>query len=106
MIVNSKDCERNIPALRKFFERIQFYKLRLNPKKFSFGVTSKKLLGFRVSYKGIKVDYDKIKAIVEMKPPRTEREILGFLIRMQYISRFLQCGMNNAKKPLKRSRII
>ena len=33
MIVDSKDHERHIPALRKFFERIQFYKLQLNPKK-------------------------------------------------------------------------
>ena len=31
MIVKSKDRKRNILALRKFFERIQFFKLRLNP---------------------------------------------------------------------------
>ena len=61
----------------------------MNPKKCSFSVTSKKLLGFRVSYKGIEVDYDKIKAIVEMKPPRTDKEIRGFLGRIQYISRFI-----------------
>ena len=49
MIVKSKDREGHIPALRKFFERIQFYKLQLNPKKCTFGVTSGKLLGFMVS---------------------------------------------------------
>ena len=49
MIVKSKDREGHIPALRKFFERIQFSKLWLNPKKCTFGVTSKKLLGFMVS---------------------------------------------------------
>ena len=49
IIVKSKNHEGHIPALRKFFERIQFYKLRLNPKKCSFGVTSRKLLGFMVS---------------------------------------------------------
>ena len=49
MIVKSKDREGHILALRKFFERIQFYKLRLNPKKCTFGVTSGKLLGFMVS---------------------------------------------------------
>ena len=27
MIVKSKDCEGHVLALRKFFERIQFYKL-------------------------------------------------------------------------------
>ena len=49
IIVKSKNHEGHIPALRKFFERIQFYKLRLNPKKCSFGVTSRKLLGFMVT---------------------------------------------------------
>ena len=49
MIVMSKNCEGYIPALWKFFERIRFYKLWLNPKKGTFGVTSRKLLGFMVS---------------------------------------------------------
>ena len=89
MIVKSKDCEGHVLVLRKFFERIQFYKLRLNPKKCTFGVTSRKLLRFMVSQRGIEVDLEKIKAIVEMKPPRTEKEIRGFLGRIQYISRFI-----------------
>ena len=89
MIVKSKDHEGHIPTLRKFFEGIQFYKLWLNPKKCTFGVTSRKLLGFIVSQRGIEVNPDKIKAIVEMKPPKTEKEILEFLGRIQYISRFI-----------------
>uniref|UniRef100_A0A2N9H6P2 Integrase catalytic domain-containing protein n=1 Tax=Fagus sylvatica TaxID=28930 RepID=A0A2N9H6P2_FAGSY len=48
-----------------------------------------KLLGFIVSQRGIEVDPDKIKAILEMKEPRTEKEIRGFLGRIQYISRFI-----------------
>ena len=75
MIVKSKDREGQIPTLRKFFERIWFYKLRLNPKKCTFEVTFGKLLGFLVSQRGIEVDPDKIKAIVEMKPLRTEKGI-------------------------------
>ena len=39
MIVKSKDREGHIPALRKFLERVQFYKLQLNPKKCTFGIT-------------------------------------------------------------------
>ena len=89
MIVKSKDREGHIPVLWEFFERIQFYKLRTNPKKCTFGVTSRKLLGFMVSQRGIKVNLDKIKAILEMKPSRTEKEIQGFLGRIQYISRFI-----------------
>ncbi|XP_075640645.1 uncharacterized protein LOC142612434 [Castanea sativa] len=42
-----------------------------------------------VSQRGIEVDPDKSKAIVEMKPPRTEKEIQEFLERIQYISKFI-----------------
>ena len=75
MIVKSKDHEGHMPALRKFFERIRFYNLWLNPKKCTFGVISRKLLGFMVSQRGIEVNPNKIKAIVEMKPERTKKEI-------------------------------
>ena len=73
MIVKSKDCEGHVLALRKFFERIQFYKLWLNPKKCAFGVTFEKKLGFIVSQRGLEVDPEIIKEVVEMKPPRIEK---------------------------------
>ena len=82
LIVKSKDREGHILVLRKFFERIRFYKLRLNPKKCTFRVTTGKILEFMVSQRGLEVNLDKIKAIVEMKPPRIEKEIRGFLGRI------------------------
>ena len=42
-----------------------------------------------ISERGIEVDSDKIKAIHDMPPPRTETEIQGFLGRLQYISKFI-----------------
>ena len=89
MIVKSKDSGGHIINLRKFFERIKKYRLRLNPQKCTFNVTTGKLLGFLVSDRGIEVDPFKIKAILEMPPPRNEKEIRGFLGRLQYISRFI-----------------
>ena len=63
--------------------------MRLNPKKCTFGVTSGKLLGHIVSERGIEVDPEKTKAILDMPAPKTEKEIRGFLGRLQYISRFI-----------------
>ena len=77
MIVKSKDRESHIINLRKFF------------KKFTFGVTTGKLLVCLVSKKGIKVNPSKIKVILEMPPPKSEIEIRGFLGRLQYINRFI-----------------
>ena len=65
------------------------YKLRLNPNKCTFGVRSGKLLGFVVSYKGIQVDPEKVKSIQEMLAPRIEKEVRGFLGRLNYIARFI-----------------
>ncbi|RVW24395.1 Retrovirus-related Pol polyprotein from transposon 297 [Vitis vinifera] len=79
----------HLEAIERFFERIRKFRLKLNPKKCTFGVTSGKLLGHMVSERGIKVDLDKIKAILDMPVPRTEKEIRGFLGRLQYISRFI-----------------
>jgi len=75
--------------LKKLFERLRKYKLRLNPAKCSFGVKSGKLLGFVVSDKAIEVDLDKVKAIQSMPPPKTERDVKGFLRRLSYITRFI-----------------
>ena len=89
MIVKSKDRESHTMNLRKFFGRIKEYRLRLNPQKCTFGVTAGKLLGFLMSDRRIEVDPSKIKAILEMPPPRSEKEIRGFLGRLQYISQFI-----------------
>ena len=89
MIVKSQGGADHLAALQRFFERIRQFRLRLNPKKCSFGVTSGKLLGHIVSERGIEIDPEKTKAILDMPAPRTEKEIRGFLGRLQYISRFI-----------------
>lgn len=89
MIVKSTTRGEHITNLRKFFERIKKYKLRLNPNKCTFRVTAGKLLGHMVSSRGIEVDPIKIQAILEIPPPKTKKEIKGFLGRLQYINRFI-----------------
>ncbi|XP_050918684.1 uncharacterized protein LOC127136130 [Lathyrus oleraceus] len=65
-----------VPVPKKDGKRVRKYKLRLNPNKYTFGVRSRKLLGFIVSQKGIEVDPDKVKAIQEMPAPQTEKQML------------------------------
>ena len=89
MIVKSQDRVDHLAALQRFFERIRRFWLRLNPNKCTFGVTSGKLLGHIVSERGIEVDPENIRAILDIPGPRTEREIRGFLGRLLYINRFI-----------------
>ena len=89
MIAKSKEGEDHLRVLKKLFERLRQFQLKLNPEKCTFGVTSGKLLGFVVSQRGIEVDPDKVKAIIDLPPPRTIKEVRGILGRLNYIARFI-----------------
>jgi len=52
-------------------------------------VKSGKLLEFIVSQKGIEVDPEKVKVILKMPEPRTEKQVRGFLGRLNYLARFI-----------------
>ena len=62
-MLKSREGENHVQILKELFERLRKYKLRLNYAKCSFGVKSRKLLGFVMSDKGIEVDPDKVNAI-------------------------------------------
>ncbi|XP_031392283.1 uncharacterized protein LOC116204334, partial [Punica granatum] len=99
MIAKSKEGEDHLVNLRRLFERLKKYKLRLNPAKCTFGAKSGKLLGFVVSERGIEVDPDKVKAIRELPPPSTAREVRSFLGRLNYIARFI-ANLSDKCQPL------
>jgi len=42
-----------------------------------------------MSQKGIEIDPEKVKAILEILEPRTEKQVQGFLGRLNYIARFI-----------------
>ena len=72
--------------LRKLFERLRKFQLKLNPAKCTFGATSRKLLGFVVIKKGIEIDLDKVREIQDLPPLRTQKEVRSFMGRLNYIA--------------------
>ncbi|KAA3461604.1 RNA-directed DNA polymerase (Reverse transcriptase), Ribonuclease H-like protein [Gossypium australe] len=75
MIVKSRIEKDHIQVLRKLFLRLRKFQLKLNPTKCTFGARLGKLIGFVVSERGIEVDPDKVRAIQELPPPRTQKEV-------------------------------
>jgi len=65
------------------------YKMKLNPSKCAFGVLSRKFLGFMVSQRGIKVNLDKIQAILNMEPPKNIKEVQSLIRRVATLNRFV-----------------
>ena len=60
MLVKSLDEERHLEDLQETFETLKRYKMKLNPSKCAFRVSSGKFLGFMVLQRGIEVNLDKI----------------------------------------------
>ena len=56
----------HIADLKEIFSVLQRYKIKLNPTKCAFGITSEKFLGFMVSRCSIEVNPVKIRAIQEI----------------------------------------
>ncbi|XP_070038603.1 uncharacterized protein [Nicotiana tomentosiformis] len=89
VIIKSRTQAYHVQDLKRFFERLRRYNLKLNPAKCAFGVPSGKLLGFIVSRRGIELDPSKIKTIRELPPPKNKTEVMSLLGRLNYISRFI-----------------
>ena len=75
MVVKSKLVTNHVRDLGNVFRILRKYKLRLNASKCSFGVGSGKFLGYMVTYRGIEVNPDQIKAIHSLQSPRNPKEV-------------------------------
>ena len=75
MLVKSHREEDHLKDLRETFDTLCSYNMKLNPGKCAFGVIVGKFLGFMVSQRGIEANLDKIRAIMEMTPPRNMKEV-------------------------------
>ncbi|WRX12956.1 G-patch domain - like 2 [Theobroma cacao] len=83
MIVKAHKTKDHATNLERLFERLRKFWLRLNPTKCTYGVTSRKLLGFIVSKRGIEVDPDKVKEYLlsppVLVPPVARRPLILYL---------------------------
>ena len=63
--------------------------MKLNLSKCVFGVTAGKFLGFMVSQRGIEVNSEKVRVILELEPPRTVKAVQSLNDKVAALNRFL-----------------
>ena len=68
--------------------------MKLNPSKCMFGVTTRKFLGFMVSQRGIKVNPEKVRAIMELGPLKTVKEVQSLNGKIAALNRFVSKAMD------------
>ena len=69
MLVKSSRGADHISYLKKNFDILRHYKMKLNASKCTFGVNVGKFLGFMVNHRGIEANPEKIEALQNLEPP-------------------------------------
>ena len=90
VIVHSYTQAEHLQSLRKVFECLRFYNLKLKPSKCEFFKTELKFLGHIISDKGLKADPDKITAIKDWPQPKSVKQIRQFLGLSGFLRRYIK----------------
>ena len=97
MVVKSKMVSEHVGDLRNIFEILRIHKLCINTSKCSFGVGSGKFLGYMVTYRGIEVNLDQIKAINSLQPPRNPKEVQKLTGMTAVLNQFISRSMDRCR---------
>ena len=89
MLVKSQREDNHLDDLKETFDTLRSYNMKLNPNKCAFGVTAGKFLGFMVPQRGIEVNLDKIRAIIEKAPQRKVKEVQSLNGKVSTLNRFV-----------------
>ena len=94
MLVKIKDEANHLDDLKETFNTLCKYNIKLNPAKCVFAIALGKLLGFMVSQQGIEANPDKVKAIIEIKSPKTVKEVQSLTGKVEALNRFISRAKN------------
>jgi hypothetical protein len=89
MIVKTQEDEGVISNLVGTFDNLRIFKMRMNPKKCTFGLPSGKLLGYMVSRHSIDPNLEKVLAITKMKSPKSLHDVKKLMGCIATLSRFI-----------------
>jgi hypothetical protein len=89
MLVKSVQAPDHVSDLKETFGMIRRYEMKLNLTKCAFGVSSGKFLGYLVSQRGIEANPEKVRAVLEMQPPRTTEQLQQLTGRIAALNRFI-----------------
>jgi hypothetical protein len=79
IVIASKNKETYISDLVESFANMHKARLKHNLEMCIFGITKGKVLGCLVSTKGIEANPDKIRALIQMQPPQSRKDVQKFV---------------------------
>jgi hypothetical protein len=89
VVIKIENPDSFIEDLQQVFNSLRRYRWKLNPEKYVFEVPTWKLLGFIISHRGIEANPEKIKSIMRMEPPQSQKKVQRLTGCMSTLSRFI-----------------
>ena len=94
MLMKSVRENDHLSDLQETFNTLRLYNMKLNQSKCVFGVTAGKFLGFMVSQRGIEVNLEKVRAILELEPSRIVKAVQSLNGKVAALNRFVSKATN------------
>lgn len=88
-IAKSETVLEHTTDLKECFDNLYKSNMKLNPEKCAFSLGADKFLGFMISNRGIEANPEQIQAIIDMKPPQTQRQIQKLAGCLAALRRFI-----------------
>jgi hypothetical protein len=106
VVIKTREHKGLISDLAETFDNLRKFKIKLNPEKCIFSVSSGKLLRYMVSRCGIDPNPDKVSAITKMKPPESLHDVQKLMGCMGALSWYISkrrssSGLRRHNRPLK-----
>ncbi|XP_074314791.1 uncharacterized protein LOC141650800 [Silene latifolia] len=97
MVVKSKKAEMHMEHLADTFQTLREFKMKLNPSKCSFGVSSGKFLGYMVTQRGIEASKEQIRAILQLESPQKPKDVQRLARKVAALNRFISRASDRCK---------
>ena len=85
----SQSDDEHLKHLKQTFLKCRKFGLSLNPKKSHFVVQEGKLLGHLVSADGIRIDPERVKAIMKISLLRIKKDVQSFIGKINFLRWFI-----------------
>ncbi|QRV96423.1 Retrotransposable element Tf2 protein [Ceratobasidium sp. AG-Ba] len=99
ILIFSKNREDHVEHVKEVMRRLRANHLFLKPHKCHFFTTETSFIGIVISPEGISMEKDKVKAILDWKPPTTLKQVQAFLGLAGFYRRWVE-NFSEKAKPL------
>ncbi|GJT89759.1 reverse transcriptase domain-containing protein [Tanacetum coccineum] len=89
LVIKSRTEHEIMRDVEETFKTLREINMKLNPKKYTFGIEEGMFLGYKVNTKGMKVCPDKVEAVLSLQSPKCLKDVQKLNGKLASLNRFI-----------------